>query len=191
MLNNRDPTIWLSHMRFIPNQCIIKVKAAVLFQLYALYTINPLQKTTTVPRFARKWVILKLFILDVFVDIFYECQKTILLRTRYLHQLILMIMSIKIMSRFPRASYISLQVTCKKLIEIVFVSQTPHQLTIINLVNFSQWSKIQRLEILYDNIHLLKLLTILIEQDVDKFRILIYIIFKCLAIYLIHDGRRD
>ena len=42
MLNNRDSAIWLRHMRFIPKQRIIKVKAAVLLQLYALNAIDPL-----------------------------------------------------------------------------------------------------------------------------------------------------
>lgn len=67
-----------------------------------------------------------------------ESQKVVLLRVRYLHQLVLVIVSEEIVSRFLRPRLVSLEVTGEQFVEIVFVRQAPHELAVVDLVDLSE-----------------------------------------------------
>ena len=54
LLDNGNPSIGLGHMRLVPDKRIVKVKASILLQLYALNAIDSLQKAITESHFPRK-----------------------------------------------------------------------------------------------------------------------------------------
>lgn len=67
LLDNSNAAIRLCDVRLVFNECVVEVKTAILFQLYALNTINSLKKTITLSGFARKRVIFIMFIFNMLI----------------------------------------------------------------------------------------------------------------------------